>query len=116
MTSLRFRGNFFNPLAITLYVGKLMNPRIVLRRIGLLKKKKRQVGHSVLMNGFIDAIINGGEPVVSGESARPAVELINAIFISAMRKRTVDLPLDPEEYDHLLDELSQGKRQVPRFH
>jgi len=95
---------------------KLMNPKLVLRRIGLLKRQKMPTAYSVLMNSFIDAIENGGEPIVNGESARSAVELINAIILSAMRKKTVDLPLDPEEYDELFEALSHGKTSVARFH
>ena len=71
--------------------------------------------HDALMDSFIDAILKGGEPLVSGVSARPAVELINAIVLSAMRKKTVDLPVDREEYDELFEALSNGSLQTPRF-
>lgn len=89
--------------------------RSLLWRLGLLKRT-RHIQHSVLMNSFVDSILNGGEPIVSGQNARPTVELINAMYLSALRKKMVDLPLDPEEYDQLFEELSQGKTQVPRFH
>ena len=72
-------------------------------------------GHKGVMDSFIDAILNGGEPLVSGVSARPAVELINAIVLSAMRKKTVDVPVDREEYDELFEALSNGSLQTPRF-
>ena len=71
-------------------------------------------GHEVLMDSFIDAILNGGEPLVNGEGALPAVELINAIVLSAMRKKTVDLPVDRGEYDELFEALSSGNAQIPR--
>ena len=74
-----------------------------------------QGGHDVLMDSFINAILNGGEPLVNGVSARPAVELINAIVLSAMRKKTVDVPVDREEYDELFEALSSGSLQTPRF-
>ena len=72
-------------------------------------------GHKVLMDSFINAILNGGEPLVSGVNARPAVELINAIVLSALRKKTVDVPVDREEYDELFEGLSKGSLQIPRF-
>ena len=72
-------------------------------------------GHDILMASFTDAILNGGEPLVNGESALPAVELINAIVLSAMRKKTVDVPVDREEYDELFEGLSSGSIQIPRF-
>ena len=71
-------------------------------------------GHDVLMDSFIDAILNGGEALVNGVSALPAVELINAIVLSAMRKKTVDVPVDRGEYDELFDALSSGKLQIHR--
>ena len=72
-------------------------------------------GHDRLMESFTDAILNGGEPQVNGVSARPAVELINAIVLSAIRKKTVDLPVDRGEYDELFEELSSGSLKIPRF-
>lgn len=72
-------------------------------------------GHDLLMTSFTDAILNGGEVLVNGESALTAVELINAIVLSAMRKKTVDLPVDREEYDELFEELSSGSLKIPRF-
>ena len=85
-------------------------------RIGLSEKHERPTAHSALMDSFINAILNGGEPIASGESARDSVEFINALFISAMRKKPVDLPIDPEEYDYLAGELSDGTTRVPSFH
>ena len=72
-------------------------------------------GHDVLMDSFINAILNGGEPLVNGVRARPTVELINAIVLSAIRKKTVDVPVDREEYDELFEGLSNGSLQIPRL-
>lgn len=72
-------------------------------------------GHDILMASFTDAILNGGEALVNGESALPAVELINAIVLSAMRRKTVDVPVDRGEYDELFKELSSGSLKIPRF-
>lgn len=72
-------------------------------------------GHDVLMASFTDAILNRGEALVNGESALPAVELINAIVLSAMRRKTVDVPVDRGEYDELFKELSSGSLKIPRF-
>lgn len=92
----------------------LSSVRRFLRRVGL-EKKGPPKGHALLLDRFIDAVLDGSEPVVSGESARPAVELINAILLSAVRGRTVDLPVDRDECDLLLDELGRGKVRVPRL-
>jgi predicted dehydrogenase len=86
-------------------------------RLGLMKRAQadRPHGISALMDSFAEAIINEGEPIVNGASALQAVELINAIVLAAIRKRTVDLPVDRDEYDQLFEELSNGKTQVPRL-
>jgi len=87
----------------------------LLRRIGMLKKPIQLSGDSIVMNSFIEAILHGGEPLMNGESARSAMEFINGIFLSAMRRKTVKFPIDPEEYDQLFEEMVSGKTTVPQF-
>jgi len=93
-----------------------------LRRLGVLKRPQRPPmvekpvnGFKELMDSFVDAIRHGGEPLVTGRSARTPIELINAMYLSALRKKTVELPMDPLEYDELFEELVKGKAKVPRF-
>ena len=86
----------------------------LMERMGLIKIR-RPHGISVLMNSFIDSVLNGTEPLVSGESTLPSLELINAILLSATTKKTVDLPLDRDEYDQLFEELISGKTPLPIF-
>jgi len=63
----------------------------------------------------LPSFCHGGKPLVTGKSARTTIELINAMYLSALRKKTVDLPIDPLEYDELFEELVKGKAKVPRF-
>ncbi len=67
------------------------------------------------MNSFINAICEGSEPLVNGESVLQALELANAIILSAMQERTVKLPIDRDEFDQLFEELKNGTESVPRF-
>ena len=90
-----------------------MWPKRFWRATGLLEKGS--YGRPELLDSFIRSIIDGGEPMVNGESARTTLEFINATILSAVRKKMVQLPLDPEEYDCLLRELIDGKVSVPRF-
>ena len=83
-----------------------------MERVGLIQIK-RPHGISVLMDSFIESILNGTEPLVSGESTLPSLELVNAILLSALRKKTVDLPIDRDEYDQLFEELISGKTLLP---
>ncbi|MCZ6800639.1 MAG: Gfo/Idh/MocA family oxidoreductase [Nitrospirae bacterium] len=93
-----------------------------LRRLGLLKwpprpslKDQPVNGPRQLMDSFIQAICHGGSPLVTGKSARLAIELINGIYLSAILKKTVDLPLDPSEYDAMFEKLVKGEISIPRF-
>lgn len=106
------------------YMEKLTDPRRVLRRLGLMKsgdKKtvspapRRPEPREVVINSFIDAIINDKDPVITGESTLPALELMNALMLSAIREKTVTLPIDRDEYDMLFNDLVSGKAAVPRF-
>ena len=69
-------------------------------------------GHELLLHSFVMAILQGGEPYVTGQSARTTVEFINAIVLSALKKRTVELPLDPAEYDELFSKLVNGEMSL----
>ena len=95
---------------------KLFDPKKVLQKLGLLEMAKVVDGTQVLMDSFVGSILEGGEPLINGESARQSLELINAILLSAARKKTVDLPIDPEEYDHLFEELCEQTTRIRRFH
>lgn len=49
-------------------------------------------GHNALFADFADAIKEGREPVVNGESGRKALEIILAIYQSMKEGRPIDLP------------------------
>ncbi|MDP7134662.1 MAG: Gfo/Idh/MocA family oxidoreductase [Planctomycetota bacterium] len=71
-------------------------------------------GDRTLFQSFIDAILDGGDPITDGATALRSLELINAIILSGVRKEVVDLPLDRARYDELLEELKAGKTEVFR--
>jgi len=96
-------------------------PQRILRKLGIgnTLKKQKQIkppnDFSVLMNSFIDAILHDGNPMVDGESARLTLEVINGTILSAVRKKVVDFPIDPDEYDQLYQELCDGRTKIPHF-
>ena len=65
-----------------------------------------------MVDDFADAVLLGREPLVNGEDACGTVELLNAITLAALRKKTVSFPLDAAEYDALFDELCEGRAGV----
>jgi predicted dehydrogenase len=84
-----------------------------LQRAGIAKPRPH--GIAVLLRGFVDAILDGGASPVAPESARTTLELLNAILLSAIRRKVVDLPLDPAEVDDLYEDLISGSACVPRM-
>ena len=98
--------------------------RGIVRRMGLAKKptlkkppepQRPLPGFPTILDNFIESILHDTEPLVSGESARSTVELINGIILSALRRKTVTFPIDRDEYDQLFEELSAGKISIPRL-
>ena len=71
-------------------------------------------GGPTLLESFIAAVLDGGEPITDGVTARRTLELINAIVFSGVRKEVVSLPLDRGRYDELMEELKSGQAQVYR--
>lgn len=68
-----------------------------------------------LLESFISAVNGDGEPITTGASAIWALEVINGMILSGIKKKVVSLPVDREEYDNLLDALAKGKIEVPRI-
>jgi predicted dehydrogenase len=81
----------------------------------LVHSQRRAARRPVVFDSFVSAILDGGEPLVSGADALLTVELINAIIISAVRGATVDLPLDRDACDAVFDALSRGDLSIPRW-
>ena len=50
-------------------------------------------GHVIQIQDFVDAIHEDRDPMVTGEDARPAVEIILAVYQSAQTGQSVTLPL-----------------------
>ena len=93
---------------------RFLRPRRLWRRLGVLGKRRKTTGLPVVLRSFVDAVLDGGEPLVSGVGARPAVELINAMLLSSVRRKMVDLPLDAGQYDELFEELCSGTSRIRR--
>jgi UDP-N-acetyl-2-amino-2-deoxyglucuronate dehydrogenase len=64
-----------------------------------------EAGHIAVFRQFIQAVRAGGRPLCPPEEARQALELVNAITLSAARHRPVKLPLDATEYSAFLKEI-----------
>jgi predicted dehydrogenase len=61
--------------------------------------------HAVLMQSFVDAILDRSELLVPGAEGIHSVELANAMLYSSMTGRPVELPLDAAAYEQRLKQL-----------
>jgi hypothetical protein len=60
------------------------------------------------------AAISEGRPAANPPvEASRALQLVNALYLSAVRGTPVSLPVDPVEYDTVLAELCDGTRELP---
>ena len=60
--------------------------------------------HQKITQNFVNAILNNEPLIVSGLEGINEMEISNAIHMSAWKKNTVTLPVDPEEYYSMLIE------------
>lgn len=61
--------------------------------------------HAVLMQNFVDAILDGEPLIAPGEEGIHSVELANVILFSSLRGETVELPMDSNAYEQQLNRL-----------
>jgi predicted dehydrogenase len=66
-----------------------------------------ETGHTGLLRQFATAVREGAPPIATGEDGVRQLELANAIIMSGLRDRPVDVPVDRTAYDNLLRELRQ---------
>jgi predicted dehydrogenase len=68
---------------------------------------REETGHTGLLRQFALAVRNGTPPIATGEDGVRQLELANAIILSGLRDRPVDVPVDRGAYDQLLQEMRQ---------
>lgn len=61
--------------------------------------------HAILMQNFVDAILDGTALIAPGPEGIPSIELANSMLFSSMIDRTIELPMDGAAYESKLNEL-----------
>jgi len=64
--------------------------------------------HAVMVQNFVNAILDGEPLVAPGEHGIHSVELANAMLYSSLRGKTVELPMDGSAWEMELDRLIAG--------
>ena len=70
--------------------------------------------HVEILRNFGDAILDGAPLIAPAHEGRASVELANAMILSGLQGRTVELPLDAAEYEAALQKLIAESRHVKR--
>jgi len=65
-------------------------------------------GHAILMQNFVNAILEGEALVAPGEEGIHSVELANVILFSSLLDKSIELPMDSAAYERKLNELIAG--------
>jgi UDP-N-acetyl-2-amino-2-deoxyglucuronate dehydrogenase len=71
-------------------------------------------GRDLYYREFLDAVNGKSSFEGSGEECRWAVEIVNAIFLSALTGRRVEMPLDRDEVSDMYGGLIEGKPELTR--
>ena len=67
-------------------------------------------GHAILMQNFVNAILDGEPLIAPGSEGIHSVELANGILYSSLLGQTLELPMKSADYEHKLNELIAGSR------
>lgn len=84
-------------------LARVLRPRRLFRRLGLVPAWRAPLAE--MLDGFAVSVLEDREPPVTAGDALPALELMHAIVVSAVRGRAVDLPLDRALQDAVHSEL-----------
>jgi predicted dehydrogenase len=66
--------------------------------------------HAVLMQNFVNAILDDEPLIAPGAEGLHSVELANALLYSSLTEQTLDLPLDGAAYERKLNQLVAESR------
>ena len=67
-------------------------------------------GHRAITENFVEAILDGTPLFANGEEGLDSVELANAMLMSGLLNRPIDIPTDREAFDRLLQELIEKSK------
>lgn len=75
--------------------------------------KQKYDGHTPLIDDVLNALEKGVSPLITAEDGRRTIELITAIYESAIKRTPVKLPLKPDDPFYSVEGLHKN---APHFH
>jgi predicted dehydrogenase len=73
--------------------------------IDIPHKSSLPEGHQVVHQNFVNAVLKGEELIATGADGLRQLELGNAMLMSALTRRPVDMPIDGDEYEKFLQDM-----------
>lgn len=70
--------------------------------------------HAIIAQNFVDAILDGAPLIAPAAEGIRSVELANAMILSSVEDRTVELPMNSRSYEQLLKRLIARSRFVKK--
>jgi len=61
--------------------------------------------HAILVQNFVNAILDGEKLIAPGEEGIQSVELANVILYSSLMEETIQMPMDSAAYEKKLNQL-----------
>jgi predicted dehydrogenase len=75
--------------------------------IDIPHKSSLPEGHQVVHQNFVNAVLKGDELIATGADGLRQLELGNAMLMSALTRRPVDMPIDGDEYEQFLHDMAR---------
>ncbi len=69
-------------------------------------------GHPILMNNFVDAILDGASLIAPGQEGLNSLEISNAAYLSSWPDSWVDIPVSEEAFEKKLAKLCEGEKDI----
>ena len=66
--------------------------------------------HGILIQNFVDAILDGTPLIAPGAEGMGSVELANVLLYSSLINQSIDLPMDSQAWENKLNELIAASR------
>jgi len=76
-----------------------------------IEVESKDHGHKYITQNAINAILENEELIVPGTDGLKSVQLANAMLLSGLRDKTVEVPVCEDEFDQLLEELREHERK-----
>ncbi len=70
-----------------------------------------ETGHKEIIRNFCCSILHNEELISPGEDGLWTVEFMNALILSGKKDKSVDIPVDREEYEELLERLKKSSKE-----